>query len=197
MIKIKFSKDDIIECWNFANKIITENNQYNRMIKSGLSNEDKILYRIKRTFAGKLGEVAFFRYLESMGINPGEFENMFVVFDGETNVDKFDFKTKQGFTIDVKTAVFENHKRLVVPNDQFRNMPKDFYVGVKLNVPKMITDYDDKFTETSIVMADIYGYIDYTKLENTKISNLGEFPCRAVPLTDLLDIKYFIEKIKK
>ena len=196
MIKVSFDPKDVKICWDFANKIITERNQYDRMIKHGLSNEDKTLYRIKRTFAGKLGEIAFFRYLEFLGINTGNFETMFEVFEGETNVDKFDFTTADGLTVDVKTAVFYNHKRLVVPNDQFVNMPKDFYVGVKLDVPDTITDYNDNFLANSIVSAYICGYTDYKTLENIRVSNLGEFPCRAIPLTELKDIKFLIEMFK-
>lgn len=68
LIKIELSEEDINRCWNFANNIIRTSNQYDRMNAKNLTNDEKLLYRIKRTFVGKLGEMAFKNLLESRKI---------------------------------------------------------------------------------------------------------------------------------
>lgn len=186
--KITLSKDDIMLCWNFSNEIIRGENQYDRMMKSGLSLNDRLSYRVKRTFVGKIGEMAFYRFLEQNGINPGNLDEMFAIFEGQTNVDPFDFQTADGESVDVKTAVFSNHRNLVVPIDQFRNIPKDYYVGTKLELPAYIRDYDSTFTPECITDVYICGFATYEQMRQRRTVNLGEFDCKAKPLTDLRDI---------
>ena len=43
-----------------------------------------------------------------------------------------DFQTSDGKTIDIKTASESYHTRILVPHDQYRNQPKDYYVGVRI-----------------------------------------------------------------
>ena len=62
--KISLQKEDIKRCWAFSETIICGHNQYDRMMKSGLTEDERKLYRIKRTFVGKIGEMAFYRFLE-------------------------------------------------------------------------------------------------------------------------------------
>ena len=69
---------------------------------------------------------------------------MFDIYEGQANIDEFDFVTLDRRTIDIKTAVFSNHTRLVVPLDQLLNIPKDFYVGIKLTI-----NLDDNLYEKS------------------------------------------------
>ena len=196
VVKISLTKEDIEMCWNFASTIISEKNQFNRMIKFGLNKQDEILYRIKRTFVGKIGEIAFYRFLEQNKINPGNLVKMFEIYEGEQNVDKFDFQTKKGLTIDVKTAVFQNHKNLVVPYDQFKNMAKDIYVGIKLDIPLNIKDYDETFTKDVVKDVFIYGYVMYEDLKNLQTTNLGEFPCKAVSIFKLKNIMELLALFK-
>ena len=113
---------------------------------------------------------------------------MFAIFEGEINVDRFDFQTAEGATIDVKTAVFANHRNMVVPYDQFCSMPKDFYVGVKLIIPSSIRDYDKMFSIDSIKDIYICGFATRVQLQNRPTTKLGEFPCKIMPLRDLNDI---------
>ena len=192
-VKMNLSKQDIDRCWDFSETIILGHNQYDRMMKSGLSAQDKLLYRIKRTFVGKIGEMAFYRFLERNNINPDNLEEMFAIFEGETEVDKFDFQTAQGATVDVKTAVFSNHTRLVVPYDQFCNLPKDFYVGIKLDIPASIRDYDSSFTAACINDIYICGFATRAELQSCSTINLGEFPCKAIALSALNDISKLLE----
>ena len=92
---IKISDEDIKKCNEFANEVVTET--YNRF------HQNKKI-RTERIFYGKLGEVIFLKFLQSKGIFP-DVDDMFKVFSGETNVDKFDFITlhdycfERGFTI--------------------------------------------------------------------------------------------------
>ena len=43
-----------------------------------------------------------------------------------------DFKTSDGKAIDIKTASESFHTRILVPHDQYRQQPKDYYVGVRI-----------------------------------------------------------------
>lgn len=59
---------------------------------------------------------------------------MFEIYEGEMNVDGYDFLTADNKTIDIKTAYKFNHPRILIPYDQFENdRAKNFYVGIKMN----------------------------------------------------------------
>lgn len=186
--KISLRKEDVERCWTFSEIIIIGRNQYDRMMKRGLSASDKLSYRIKRTFVGKVGEMAFYRFLEERNIRPGNLDAMFAIYEGETNVDKFDFQTAEGATVDVKAAVFSNHRRLLVPEDQFFSMPKNFYVGTKLDIPATIGDYGISFTKDCVKDVYICGFATRAELLHCPTTNPGEFPCKGLPLKDLNDI---------
>lgn len=194
-IKVNISKEDIEKCWQFANSIIKNSNQYDRMNAKSISASEKLLYRIKRTFVGKIGEVAFKNLVESKGISV-ETNGMFEIYEGAENVDAFDFLTEENETIDVKTAVFPNHIKLVVPIDQFLNIPKNFYVGIKLELNKKVLNYSD-LEKDSIVGAYVCGYCSHDELEKRPTINLGEFPCKSINLDKLHDINEIIKQIKK
>ena len=123
MIKIQITQEDIKKCRNFASKVTPET--YDRFKKDEKEREERI-------FFGKLGEIIFLKLLNSKGITPNV-ENMFEVWKGTTNVDKFDFETKENKSVDAKTAYKKFHIRILIPHDQFENKKsKDFYVGVKI-----------------------------------------------------------------
>jgi hypothetical protein len=148
---IKISDEDIKKCKKFANEVVTET--YNRF------HQNKQI-RTERIFYGKLGEVIFLKFLLSRDIFP-EVNDMFKVFSGETNVDKFDFITKHGKKIDIKTAYEDYHKRILIPFDQFENeKAKDFYVGIKVNLRYLV--------------AEILGFCDKKKLQENGKINFGE-----------------------
>lgn len=145
-VTIEISREMKEKCYYFAAAIVLSKNQFKR-----LPNED-IIDRIERTFAGKLGEYAFLNYLEREKLIEENEKNeildeMFRIYDGESNVDSYDFKTKKNKKIDVKTAYKPFHSLLVVNKDQFedKDKQKDYYVGVKLNVTwknlKTLIDY--------------------------------------------------------
>lgn len=102
---------------------------YRRLRRS--VDDDKHLRRIR---VGKYGELAFSRFLEEKGRQPLGADDMFTVWEGTDNVDATDFRTVDGKTVDIKTASESFHRLIIVPRDQFLNQPKDYYVGVRINL---------------------------------------------------------------
>ena len=81
---------------------------------------------------GKLGEIAFAKYLAENGKAVKGTDDMFTIWHSTHMVDKLDFETREGKSIDVKTASKNYQKRILVPVDQFQKLPKDYYVGVRI-----------------------------------------------------------------
>lgn len=82
---------------------------------------------------GTLGEIAFYKYLEILNKIPLGAESMFSILEDEFAHNNYDFRTSQGATIDIKTASLSYHTRILVPQDQYNNLPKDYYVGVRIS----------------------------------------------------------------
>lgn len=184
----------IKSAYNFSRAIILQENQYNRM-QPGYTTDRQTLttIRIMRTFVGKLGELVFLEFLHQRNIYP-DVSELFRIYEGQENVDPFDFVTNESETIDIKTAVFPNHIRLLVPIDQINNMPKNYYVGVKLNGMNKDNKYEN-INRNSIKSATLYGYCTYEDLLKSKTINLGEFDCKSVKLQDLKKIDELISKM--
>ncbi|MDN3015800.1 hypothetical protein PH210_06215 [Paenibacillus sp. BSR1-1] len=181
MVSIKIDQEMVQRCLNFANTIILTNNQFRRI-------DDTIEQRIERTFVGKLAELAFLELLHQNNIEYPE-GDMFTIYQGENNVDHFDFITNNGFTVDVKSASKPFHSRIMIPIDQFNRIPKHFYVGVKLNG----TVSNDKILTNTITRAEIYGYCTYQALQQTPTENYGALDCKAINLNNLHPIKYLLQ----
>lgn len=176
---------------SFAKEIILTKNQYSRLLPNKIKNTNdidmKINTEIQRTYVGKLGEIAFKKFLEEKGkIVPSD--EMFAVYEGESNVDSFDFITKSGKTVDVKTGFRHIHTRLLVNTDQFDNIPKNYYVGIKLNAEDI--DSENKLVDwDKISIATIFGYSDYEYMKKyAPIKDFGEGPARCVSYNKLLGI---------
>lgn len=168
VIEIDLSDKDISKCKQFARDVVNETyNRFNRSVDD----------RIERLFFGKLGEVAMLQVLNSKGINP-EVKEMFDIYPGTTNVDSFDFITKKKEKIDVKTAYKNFHTRILIPYDQFENIPKDFYVGVKIDIDKK--------------KAVIFGYCTNKRLKENGKKDFGEGPAYWEDLNKLKDINELI-----
>lgn len=175
-------------CWNFAVNIIRGNNQYNRILPNEVRNDEEIasLIRIQRTYVGKLAECVFLQYLANNNINY-DAGDMFCIWEGQNNVDKYDFVTRDGRRVDIKAAYRNNHYNLVINREQFENDVKDFYVGIKLNARD--SDSNNKLIiPDSITFGLIYGYAERSFLERLPYSNLGESDCKKYPLNRLLDV---------
>lgn len=174
----------------FAQSIILDNNQFDRLLPADIRRADNLdlsnAVRIQRTYVGKLGEVAFAQALINRGVQV-DFEPMFEIFQGQDNVDGFDFETANNQTVDIKTGFRSNHRRLMV-NLQQLNEPKNFYVGVKLNA--IDPDIKQKVINLdSIESATIYGYeTENTLLNINRPQNFGEGDARWLMYSNLRDI---------
>ena len=191
MTLIQITQEMKNRAYEFSENIIMQDNQYDRMHPANVRDlNERNTIRINRTYVGKLAELCFNKYLNNNNIFVN-IDDMFTIFEGQENVDDFDFCLPDGRTIDVKAAVFKNHRNLVVPIDQFANTPKDYYVGIKFNCPLNRNDYRliNKDTFTS---ATVRGFCTYDELKNRRTINLGEFDCKAIPLDNLTNIRMLI-----
>ncbi len=180
-MKIEITEEERERCLKFAEALIIGKNQYNR-----LNANDK--QQIQRTCCGKIAEYAFLKYRRLSNPNYAE-GDMFTIFEGEKNVDQYDFLDDKGNKIDIKTAFLPNHKNLMIPVDQLQNMPKDLYVGIKLN-GKCEDELRDKHSVKidTITEAEIIGEISYEEIMKLPTKNWGS-DCKAVSLDSLKPLK--------
>ncbi|EMR74754.1 hypothetical protein MBGDF03_00918 [Thermoplasmatales archaeon SCGC AB-540-F20] len=169
---IQINAKDISNAKEFSESVVNET--YNRFSKD-------LFTRKERIFFGKLGEIIFLNFLNSKNIFP-DTTGMFEIYLGETNVDKFDFFTKDKQKIDVKSAYKDYHKRILVPYDQFEGgRAKDYYVGVKISL------------ETR--HAEVCGFTTKVKLLQNGKKDFGEGPAYWEYLNNLDDINILVDKI--
>lgn len=165
---VTFTRSDVEKARRFARA--AAETTFNRRRVSPVEHE-------RNSRIGKLGEIAFAKFLRDRGKMLLGNEDMFTVWNDTFRVDEMDFQTSDGKTIDVKTASETYHKRILVPIDQYQNQRKDYYVGVRI------------FTgETT---AEVIGFAAYTELE---FFGGGDFPAYARmldllhPIDELLDM---------
>jgi len=148
---ISLAQEEMDQAHQFAHDVVS--NTYNRFNR-GLEE------RIERIYYGKIGEIAFLKYLRQNNIEP-RIDGMFEVYEGESNVDEFDFITSFEESVDVKTAYKNYHIRILIPYDQFEDgRAKDFYVGVK--------------TLDGGRTVDVIGYTTRESLERNGLRDFGE-----------------------
>lgn len=181
-------------CWDFSSRIISREDQYDRLHPTW-TNDTQLqeLIRVQRSYVGKIGEVAFLILLANNDINVVT-DDMFKIYAGQRNTDEHDFETKQGESIDIKTGFREIHKNLVVNLQQLNNIPKDFYVGIKLNAKENNTLNNKIIDDKSITKAKIYGYAERGYLNRRDTVNLGEGQCKAILLENLMDIDKLLNR---
>lgn len=182
-IQVPITSKMIERSYKFASEIILGDNQFDKLPTT-------IDKRIERTFVGKLAEVVFYEYLRSLG-KKCDIGDMFEIYEGQEVVDGYDFIMENGKTIDIKSASRTDHYMIMIPIDQFERMPKDYYVGIKVNTG---VSRSEDITMGSIKTATIYGYCDYDYLKKRQTKNYGEYDCKAVQLEQLLDIKTIVDK---
>lgn len=185
MVQVEITREMIERCYNFSADIILGGNQYNRLPAI-------VDVRIERTFVGKLAEYVFLNYMRNRGINYDE-GDMFEIFEGQQNVDGYDFETTNGSTVDIKSASKPFHSRIMIPIDQFENIPKDYYVGIKIHTE---LSQNGLIKIDSIKNATIYGYCEYEYLERFDTENYGEGPCKAIKLNRLMNIESLVRMFR-
>ena len=176
---------------DFAQRIILSDNQYSRLLPNEVRSAHDISMQhkieIQRTYMGKLGEIAFLKFLQEKKKNV-KVDGMFEVFEGQDNVDDFDFITAAGRSVDVKTGFRSIHKRLLVNTEQFDRIPKDYYVAVKLDA--LDVDSKQKLVDwDQIATAQILGYAEYNFMKgHAAIADFGEGPARWLLYNRLMGI---------
>lgn len=194
------------KCLAFSSKIKLDDEQYDRIVprelRIGNGDNAEVIrskvrlyykYTIQRTYAGKLGELAFLELLKSFDID-FDTRGMFDIFHGQQNVDRFDFCTPAGESIDIKTGFRGNHRRLMVNVEQVRNV-KDYYVGIKLlaedvpNSPYFI-EWD------SVTCAVVKGCVSRNELIGTQTNNFGLGNAKALLYSELNGIDELMERFR-
>lgn len=181
---------------DFATKIIRSDNQYSRLLPEQIWESNDLELRkkieIQRTYVGKLGEMAFRDLLRFRGKEVNT-DGMFEIYEGQENVDEFDFRTLTNQSVDVKTGFRTIHSRLLINTEQFDNIPKDYYVGVWFNGVDI--DAENKIIDLfSITEGVIWGYAEYSYLlNNAGIGNFGEGPARNISYDRLMGIDRLID----
>lgn len=183
---------------DFATRIIRSDNQYSRLLPQQVwaSHNLQLQQRIEiqRTYVGKLGELVFLNLLTEKG-KTVNVDGMFEIYQGQRNVDAFDFKTRANSTVDIKTGFRSIHSRLLVNEQQFHNSPKNFYVGVWLNgVDDTSQSAENKLIKLdSITKGIVFGYAEYGFLNREdRKGNFGEGPARYHPYNRLMGIDRLI-----
>ena len=181
------------QCETFARALIDGNDQWIRMLPQGrLTPDEQRHIRMFRTFTGKLAECGFAAYLMQNGIEP-DLTDLFTIFPGPEHADAFDFSTPGGQSIDVKAAVFQNHRSLVVPLDQLQRSPKDFYVAAKMvDPPAGMPNSYLRVHAGSFSAVDIVGYATLAQIQRLPVKNLGELDCKALPLGQTAPIEQLL-----
>ena len=181
MINRFISYDDKKRCLEFSKKIILSNNQYDRFSKNKY-------IQIQRTFIGKLAELIFLKFLNENDkkIDEGD---MFEIYRGKSNVDSYDFITKNQKKVEIKSASKDFHKRIMVPKDQW-HITKDYYVGIKIFA--FYNGYEMDLSKTK--SARIYGYCSRSQIEKSGWKNFGEGECKFFSLNKMNNINELLEK---
>lgn len=175
----------------FAKDIILSDNQFSRLLPENIRNSNDVSLQqkieIQRTYIGKLGEIVFLKLLKSKGKNINT-HGMFEIYEGQDNVDTFDFETRNRDSVDVKSGFRKMHTRLLVNIKQFNNSPKKYYVGVKLDTQD--TNSEQKLVDwNNITIATVKGYAEYSFMEKyAEVRDFGEGPARWLPYNKLLGI---------
>ena len=165
---IEFTGDEIAKAAEFARR--SAPTTYNRRDESPERHE-------RNSRIGKLAEIAFAKFLRAQGKALLGSEDMFTVWEDIYEVDRMDFQTSDGKTIDIKTASESYHTRILVPHDQYRQQRKDYYVGVRIFAGEKT--------------AEVIGFAVYDELEPF---GRGDYPAYARslnllhPIGELLDM---------
>lgn len=182
--------------FEFADRIINTDNQYSRLlpenIRQAYDTDIRKKLEIQRTYVGKLGEIIFRELLIFKGKNI-DVGQMFEIYEGQANVDEFDFETRDNLSVDVKAGFRENHKRLLVNVEQFNRNPKDYYVGVWFN-GRDIDARNKLIGLGTITKGIIYGYATYDDLRAARVGNFGEGDAKNISYHYLRDIDELVSQ---
>ena len=120
---VAFTDEDVRRAREFAQNAAPWN--YNR---GGVDEPEGV----RRLLVGKLGEIAFSRFLQRNDKRIAGNEHMFEVWEDVYAADLQDFLTGDNRTIDIKTASRDFHRRITIPEEHFVDRPADFYAGIRI-----------------------------------------------------------------
>ena len=167
---IEFTRDEIAKAAEFARR--SAPTTYNRRNEPPDRHE-------RNSRIGKLGEIAFAKFLRAQGKALSGSEDMFTVWEDIYEVDKMDFQTSDGKAIDIKTASERYHTRILVPHDQYQQQPKDYYVGVRIFAGE--------------ATAEVIGYATWEELAPF---GGGDYPAYAISLNMLHPIGTLLDMME-
>ena len=169
MPDIKFAPKDLSRAKQFAVKAEPHLFKYDDTIPTEQT--------IQNIITGKLGEIAFKRYLEKNHRKPLGCECMWEIFEDTAKGDEADFKTGDDATIDIKTARKPSAKRLIVP---CHNKAMDYYVGIRLHEKKSAATLDGYATREEMELLGVIKLGDGTETYQRKRQDLH-------PISELLE----------
>lgn len=120
--------------------------------------------QIRDIRVGKLGEYGLFLWFIENNLPAYGFQYFLVRNHGDLTTG--DFTTRDNKKIDVKTASLDYHRKILIPYDQFDKMPKDLYVGVRVN---------DKIAEKRAEL-EVIGYATHAQIKLNGINSSQQFP---------------------
>ena len=139
--------------------------------------------RIRRIRVGKLAEIAFVRALNWHADNWRY--RVAHVFSEEGEHVAYDFKTRDGQAIDIKTASKDYHRYIMIPKDQQDKYPKAFFVGFRISRDES--------------RATLLGYQTAPKAEastaHSKRSEYDDKPAYWIALNELNDINELFRRM--
>ena len=145
----------------------------------GQDDENEARRRIR---VGKLAEVVLWNLFVEQGRIPLGDRDMFVVWEGQHNVDATDFTTAGGQLVDVKALSKDGHRLIMVNVGQFRSR-KDYYVGVRIS---------EDFTRGRVLT-----YCTRAELKAGGVRNYGEGLAYAYPADRGHDIAELVAMMPK
>ena len=142
---VTVTKHQVEECIKFAEESVNSSDYYKILVPQDIKDEElKKEVGKQRLFIEKIAECGVINYLIYKGI---------------------DHKILSSSNIGIKTAVAkEIHTRLIIDKSEFSNKPKDYYIGVHLNM-EMVDKRDNINRHLvkdlyNIEKVQIFGYLE-------------------------------------
>lgn len=142
---VTVTKHQVEECIKFAEESVNSSDYYKSLVPQDIKDEElKKEVGKQRLFIEKIAECGVINYLIYKGI---------------------DHKILSSSNIGIKTAVAkEIHTRLIIDKSEFSNKPKDYYIGVHLNM-EMVDKRDNINRHLvkdlyNIEKVQIFGYLE-------------------------------------
>ncbi len=132
----------------------------------------------RRRRVGLLGAIAFYQFLLRNHRQPLGSDGA-PIFRREDDVEWMDFRTEAGKLVGVKTLSKDYYKRVLVPVDELRTRPMDYYVGVRIS--------EDERS------AHMEGFATRKDMEESEVVSFGEGKAYECLVDDLRRIERLLD----